>query len=418
MRERKRIYRALCMLLAAVMLVTAVPVRTEAASLPYYIKINRQQNCVTVYALDKNGKYTKPVKAFACSVGVNNATPTGTFSIPAKYRWHVLMGNVYGQYCSRIHGGVLFHSVFYSEKDPSKLAYNSYNRLGQSASHGCVRLNVADAKWIYDNCPVGTKVTIYDSKDPGPLGKPSTIKIDTSSPYRGWDPTDPDPDNPWQTVKPTIKGAKSKTVERSTKKLNLKSGVTATDYKGTSLKVKVSGKCTVSKTGKYKITYTATDKNGLTTKKTITITVKDTKKPSVSVKKKSLTYNEAVSESTLIKDVKSLVTAKDLGKKLSSKYIHVVYADEAAEAMASGLYGTYRVKVYAEDASGNCSKKLTVKIKFVNPNPESTDPTTPTGPSISTDTEDPTTPTDPSISTETEEQTTETNTESQEASVN
>lgn len=102
--------------MAALMLLVfaGTPVTTQAAKLPYYIKINRQQNCVTVYALDSKGKYTKPVKAFACSVGVNNATPTGTFSIPAKYRWHTLMGGVYGQYCSRIHGGVLFHSVFYS----------------------------------------------------------------------------------------------------------------------------------------------------------------------------------------------------------------------------------------------------------------------------------------------------------------
>ena len=100
--------------MAALMLLVfaGTPVTTQAAKLPYYIKINRQQNCVTVYALDSKGKYTKPVKAFACSVGVNNATPAGTFSIPAKYRWHTLMGGVYGQYCSRIHGGVLFHSVF------------------------------------------------------------------------------------------------------------------------------------------------------------------------------------------------------------------------------------------------------------------------------------------------------------------
>ena len=166
---KKGILKTLCGLMAALMLLVfaGTPVTTQAAKLPYYIKINRQQNCVTVYALDSKGKYTKPVKAFACSVGVNNATPTGTFSIPAKYRWHTLMGGVYGQYCSRIHGGVLFHSVFYSSQDPSRLAYNSYNRLGQTASHGCVRLNVEDAKWIYDNCPVGTKVTIYDSKDPG-----------------------------------------------------------------------------------------------------------------------------------------------------------------------------------------------------------------------------------------------------------
>lgn len=38
-----------------------------------------------------------------------------------------------------------------------------------------------DAKWIYNTCKVGTKVTIYRSKSPGPLGKPSGIKVK----YRG-----------------------------------------------------------------------------------------------------------------------------------------------------------------------------------------------------------------------------------------
>ena len=261
---KKGILKTLCGLMAALMLLVfaGTPVTTQAAKLPYYIKINRQQNCVTVYALDSKGKYTKPVKAFACSVGVNNATPTGTFSIPAKYRWHTLMGGVYGQYCSRIHGGVLFHSVFYSSQDPSKLAYNSYNRLGQTASHGCVRLNVEDAKWIYDNCPVGTKVTIYDSKDPGPLGKPTPIRIDVNSPYRGWDPTDPDPRNPWLKLRPTIKGIANKTIERTNRKVDLKKGVKASDYRGKTLKFTVSGKVNAAKTGKYKITYTAKDAKG------------------------------------------------------------------------------------------------------------------------------------------------------------
>ena len=94
---KKGILKTLCGLMAALMLLVfaGTPVTTQAAKLPYYIKINRQQNCVTVYALDSKGKYTKPVKAFACSVGVNNATPTGTFSIPAKYRWHTILITVW-----------------------------------------------------------------------------------------------------------------------------------------------------------------------------------------------------------------------------------------------------------------------------------------------------------------------------------
>ena len=34
-------------------------------------------------------------------------------------------------------------------------------RLGMGISHGCVRLALADAKWIYDTIPSGTKVVVY-----------------------------------------------------------------------------------------------------------------------------------------------------------------------------------------------------------------------------------------------------------------
>ena len=110
MKIRNKLGRICCAMLAVIMLVTSIgmPDRTYAAknNHPYYIKINRRQNCVTVYEMDKKGKYSIPVKAMACSVGVNNATPTGTFSISNQYRWHQLMGGVYGQYCSSIVGGV------------------------------------------------------------------------------------------------------------------------------------------------------------------------------------------------------------------------------------------------------------------------------------------------------------------------
>ena len=38
---------------------------------------------------------------------------------------------------------------------------------------------------------------IYEDDDPGPLGKPEAAHIDTDSPNKGWDPTDPDVANPW-----------------------------------------------------------------------------------------------------------------------------------------------------------------------------------------------------------------------------
>ena len=155
----------------------------------YEIWVNRQCCTVTVYAKDGSNGYIIPVKRFACSVGLpSTPTPKGTFYTSNKYRWHTLMGPSYGQYCTRIVNGILFHSVAGRNMTSYNLKASDYNKLGSPASHGCVRLCVRDAKWIYDNCNSGTKVVIYDSSSPGPLGKPATIKIPAG---QTWDPTDP-----------------------------------------------------------------------------------------------------------------------------------------------------------------------------------------------------------------------------------
>ena len=153
----------------------------------YWIKVNKKQNVVTVYAKDGNNGYIIPVKAFVCSGGTG--TPIGTFSTSAKYRWKVLMGPSWGQWSTRITGSILFHSVYYnSPNNNNNLSVSAYNKLGTTASHGCIRLTAGDAKWIYDNCKIGTKVTIYNSNDPGPFGKPKAYKL---SYKHTWDPTDP-----------------------------------------------------------------------------------------------------------------------------------------------------------------------------------------------------------------------------------
>ena len=172
---------------------------TKSNGQPYYIMVNRAQNTVTVYGLDKDNYYTVPVKAMICSVGrEGHATPTGTYSIGGKWAWVHMIDNSYGQYVSQISGNILFHSVCYTKKDPSTLMTFEYNALGERASLGCVRLQSGDAKWIYDNCGRGTKVTVYDGRDPGPLGKPGrTVDYITEAMDNGWDPTDPRPENPW-----------------------------------------------------------------------------------------------------------------------------------------------------------------------------------------------------------------------------
>ncbi len=167
----------------------------------YKLDINCTANVVNVYEKDENGDYTKCVKVMLCSVG--RATPhSGTYSLKkyggSSWRWRALFGNVYGQYATQITGNILFHSVPYTKPNNSNLEYWEYDKLGTSASMGCVRLTVQNAKWIWDNCAAGTKVRFYDDTNPGPLGKPTEAKISWNEECRNWDPTDPDGANPWR----------------------------------------------------------------------------------------------------------------------------------------------------------------------------------------------------------------------------
>lgn len=173
--------------------------KSEIIATPkYYIKVNYGAQVVTVYTKDANGKYTKPVKAMVCSTGTYTPT-SGVYKTPNRFRWLDMIGDVYAQYCTQIVGDILFHSVPYLEKyNNGSLEYWAYDKLGTRASLGCIRLTCADAKWIYDNCQLGTQVEFYSSSNPGPLGKPSARKISNEPSYiRGWDPTDPASNNPW-----------------------------------------------------------------------------------------------------------------------------------------------------------------------------------------------------------------------------
>ena len=174
---------------------------------PYLVAVNRQQNVVTVYQQDSDGRYTVPVQVFLCSTGTD--TPVGRFTTEERYRWQTLYDDSFGQYATRINGHILFHSVPYFTENPADLESEEFNKLGTTASLGCVRLCVADAKWIYDNCPDGFPCVIYDdANSPGPMGKPEGIQIDLSdTSKKGWDPTDPDPSNPYLTAAATSENA-------------------------------------------------------------------------------------------------------------------------------------------------------------------------------------------------------------------
>lgn len=154
---------------------------------PYYIKVYKPANFLIIYAKDpSSGKYNTPVKAMRVSCGY--PTPTGTFYTPARYRWLRMVGDTWAQWCTQIYDDYLFHSVPNWTYNNFDLEVEEYNLLGTTRSLGCIRLNCRDAKWIYDNCALGTQVYISSWETSGPLAKPAGLQIPA---WHTWDPTDP-----------------------------------------------------------------------------------------------------------------------------------------------------------------------------------------------------------------------------------
>lgn len=239
----------------------------DTNELPYLIMVNRAMNCVTVYTKDETGQFTVPVKAFVCSTGrEGHETPLGTYTTSDMFRWAVMADGTRAQYVYRFKNSYLFHSVPYLSTSKDSLETEEFNKLGDPASLGCVRLCVRDAIWIYENCAVNTTVILYDDlSSPGPLGKPEMIKIPLDSPYKGWDPTDPDEANPWNQFHAEIKGNSNNISVSAGSNLNtVLSYFIATDTCGNDIsdKMVIEGNYNLAITGVYSVKVKVVDAIG------------------------------------------------------------------------------------------------------------------------------------------------------------
>lgn len=130
-------------------------VTMEKASLPLAVSVSIADQRVTV--LDAKQRI---VKQFVCSTGAKGSeTPIGTFTVKNRGKSFFSQSiNEGGYYWTQFDGDYLFHSVPFDKNrrmEPEEAA-----KLGTPASHGCVRLAIEDAKWIYDNIPRGAVVKI------------------------------------------------------------------------------------------------------------------------------------------------------------------------------------------------------------------------------------------------------------------
>ena len=88
------------------------------------------------------------------------STPTkkGRFTVGSK-GYYFDSGAARCFYFTQFSGNYLFHSVlYYQNPKPTSIMDG---RVGMGLSHGCVRLKLENAKWIYNNIPRGTKVYIW-----------------------------------------------------------------------------------------------------------------------------------------------------------------------------------------------------------------------------------------------------------------
>ena len=137
-------------------------VESDVSVSPYMAYVSTKLNKVRIMAWTGDG-YNQEVKMFTCTTGAK-ATPTlkGTHhAIGPISDWYFMAdSNIWVRYAFQIKDNYFFHSVLFTNKGDKSPTRASVRNLGKNASHGCIRLAVDDARWIYENCTAGMTVVI------------------------------------------------------------------------------------------------------------------------------------------------------------------------------------------------------------------------------------------------------------------
>lgn len=122
---------------------------------PYLILVDCTANKVAIFH-GSQGNWSN-VQYWDCASGAPG-TPTvkGVFHVGSKGH-HFDSGGVRLYWYTQIYGDYLFHSLPYLKSNGQLWD----GRLGIGTSHGCVRLPIECAKWIYDVVPYGTTIVTY-----------------------------------------------------------------------------------------------------------------------------------------------------------------------------------------------------------------------------------------------------------------
>ena len=131
-------------------------VASVSSATSYAITVDCTNHRTVVFERSSGG--WTPIQNWLVSTGApESPTVLGDYTVGIK-------GYSFGEdgytcyYYTQFWGDYLFHSVLY---DAGTFTVQD-GRLGMSISHGCVRMKIEDAKWIWDNIPAGTAVRVYE----------------------------------------------------------------------------------------------------------------------------------------------------------------------------------------------------------------------------------------------------------------
>ena len=130
-----------------------------SSSTGYLILVDRAK-CKTAIFKGSYGNWSYD-KYWSCCVGKpSTPTITGIYYLGYKQLYFDPEDGGRCWYKSQIYGSYLFHSViYYRDSGPYDILDGT---MGEQVSHGCVRLDIQNAKYIYDSVPSGTTVVIYN----------------------------------------------------------------------------------------------------------------------------------------------------------------------------------------------------------------------------------------------------------------
>ena len=156
---------------------TTTEVVTTTTSLPPLVRPQRSRVAIAFarVVLDEQRAYfynknRRLVATLPVSTGVDDQTPVGVFTVFSKSAQTFYTPNPRERMrfmtrftVGRQGGNIGFHGIPYTVSKSGEVPF--YTPLGLApSSHGCIRMRVADAKWVFLNMALGTTVSVLRTR--------------------------------------------------------------------------------------------------------------------------------------------------------------------------------------------------------------------------------------------------------------